>query len=371
MTDYYELLGVSKQASRDEIKKAYKKLAKKYHPDLNKDNPDAAEKFKEINEAAAVLGDEQKRQQYDQMGHAGFQQSARAGGGAGPGFSGFDFSGFSGGFGDFDDIFEMFTGRGRRRTIRGEDLRYDMSLTLEEAAFGTEKNIKLRKHIPCEECDGKGGKDVQSCTTCSGRGVVMQAKRTPFGVFQTQTTCQQCSGAGQEIKDMCKSCDGEGVQFDTKELDVTIPAGVDTGTRVRVQGEGDAGPRGSQAGDLYLFISVEQHPIFKRQGDDIHLEAPINFATAVFGGEITVPTLDGEAVVKIPKGTQSHTIFRLKGKGAEVLNYRGRGDQYVQLVVETPEKLSKKQEKALKEYAELSDDEPHKSLFSKLKDHFK
>lgn len=364
--DYYEILGVNRDATRDEIKKAYKKLAKKYHPDLN-DGEEAEKKFKEINEAAAVLGDEEKRKQYDSVGHDAFEQAGRGGAG-GFDFSGFDFSGFGG---SFEDIFEMFTGgfggRGRTRQ-RGEDLRYDIELTLLEAADGVEKEITLRKKVPCSTCDGKGGSGIEQCGTCKGHGIVRQTRRTPFGVFQTTGTCPQCNGAGSEFKNPCSTCNTQGTVTDRTNLNVQIPAGVDNGTRVRIPGEGDAGPRKSQPGDLYLFVHVKPHPLFRRDGNDIHLDAPIDFTTAVFGGTITVPTLKGEAKVKIPKGTQTGTKFRLQDKGVPDVRTGRRGSQYVRLKIETPQKLTKKQEKALKEYANLSDTEPHKGLFDKLKE---
>jgi len=370
--DYYKTLGVDKNASRDEIKSAYKRLAKKHHPDLNKDDSSAAEKFKEINEAAAVLGDEEKRQQYDSMGHDAFEHAGR-GGGFNQDFSGFDFSGFQQGGFDFDSIFDMFTGgfSGGRRTRRGDDLRYDVTLTLEEAAEGVAQRISLRKLVVCTSCAGAGGKGQKQCASCHGHGVVRQARRTPFGVFQTQTTCKTCEGSGESFDTLCDTCDGQGRVSKTVQLDVDIPAGVDNGTRVRVSGEGDAGPRGSRAGDLYLFITVKPHPVFQREGNDIVLDAPVSFSTAVFGGEITVPTLSGDANVKIPRGTQSHTMFRLRGKGMPNVHGHGHGDAYVRVMLETPEKLTKKQEQALKEYADLVDNEPHMGLFKKLKEKLK
>jgi molecular chaperone DnaJ len=361
--DYYETLGVSKSASKEEIKKAYKQLAKKYHPDLNKD-AGAADKFKEINEAAAVLADDKKREQYDNMGHSAFEQRGRQAGG-----QEYDFT--QGGF-DFDDIFDFFTGGGSRRTHRGDDLRYDIELTLEEAAFGTKQRINVPKHVVCDECSGKGGKDVQTCTTCRGQGVVRQARQTPFGVFQTSGPCRACGGTGNLVKNVCRKCDGDGVVQASKTIEVSIPAGVDDGTRLRVSGEGNAGPQGSQAGDLYLFISVEQHPVFQRKGVDISVDVPITFTLAVFGGEIEVPTLDGKSKLKVPKTTQTHTIFRLRDKGVPEVHGRGRGDQYVRVVIQTPEKLTKRQEQALKQFAGDGDDDVRlqKSLFEKLKDTF-
>lgn len=371
--DYYDTLGVQRNASKDDIKKAYKSLAKKYHPDLNKD-AGATEKFKEINEAASVLGDEKKREQYDRLGHDAFQHSSR---GQGPRPGDFDFNQYGGFSGDedfFENIFDMFTGGGSRgpRTMRGDDLRYDLEISLEEAAFGVKKKLPLRKHAKCDDCEGKGGKDVVQCHTCHGRGMVQQARRTPFGIFQSTMPCRQCGGTGKEIKHVCSVCDGDGVVTASKTIEVNIPAGVDNGTRVRVPGEGNAGPRGSAAGDLYLFITIEEHPVFERRGSDIHLDAPISFGTAVFGGEIEVPTLDGRAKLKIPGGTQTHTVFRLRDKGITELQGSGRGDEYVRVIIRTPEKLNRKQEELLRKFAEESGEDAklQKGLFGKIKDKF-
>jgi len=366
--DYYHILGVEKGASKDEIKKAYKTLAKKYHPDLNHEES-AAEKFKEVNEAASVLGDDKKREQYDAVGHAAFQQSSRGGGRP----EGFDYNQFHGDF-DFGDIFDMFFSGGARgpRTLRGDDLRYDLELTLEEAAFGAKKKVNLTKYDRCSSCKGRGGDKTETCSACHGQGMVRQARRTPFGVFQSTGPCGTCGGTGQTVKHICKDCDGEGIEHTRKTVEVTIPAGVDDGTRVRVSGEGNAGPRGSPAGDLYIFLSVEPHDVFERKGFDIHVDVPISFAQAVLGAEIEVPTLDGRSRLKVPKGTQTHTVFRLREKGVPVLQSHSRGDQYVRVVVVTPEKLTKKQEQALREFSgERSDDEKlQKGLFAKLKDKF-
>jgi molecular chaperone DnaJ len=362
--DYYEILGVPRTATKEEIKKAYKTLAKKHHPDLNKEEG-SSDKFKEINEAAAVLGDDKKRADYDAMGHNAFHQRSRNG--AQPEY---DFSGMRGDF-DFGDIFDAFFGGGQRgpRTVRGDDLRYDIELTLEEAAFGVKKKIRLRKHERCTECKGKGGKDVETCSTCHGQGMVRQARRTPFGVFQTAGPCPQCGGTGQHIKHICRECGGEGILDTDKSIEVSIPAGVDEGTRVRVPGEGNAGPRGTTYGDLYLFISIDEHPVFTRKGYDIHVDVPISFPMAVLGGEIEVPTLDGKSKLKIPKSTQTHTVFRLRDKGVTELHTNGRGDQYVRVVIQTPEKLTKAQEKALRDFGG-DDAKLQKGLFSKLKESF-
>jgi len=377
--DYYETLGVGRGASREEIKKAYKRLAKKYHPDVNKDDPDAEKKFKEINEAAAILGDEEKRRQYDAMGHDAFAQGAR--GGAGAGFNGFDFSGFSTGA-NFDDIFEnlddifgfgsAFGGRRSSRS-RGADLRYDLRITLEEAAFGAKRRISIRKRSVCSVCKGSGGKRVESCATCHGTGYVRQTRRTPFGMFQTKSACPSCGGSGTVILEPCPACDGSGTVLESKELEVEIPAGVEDGSRLRIPGEGEAAGHGGRAGDLYIFISVKPHPVFERHGNDIYLEAPITFSQATFGAEIELPTLDGKAKLKIPAGTQSGTLFRLRGKGVGSLHGRGRGDQLVRVSVVTPKRLTKNQERLLKELAEEFGDPsaPQKGLFARLKDHLR
>ncbi len=361
--DYYDILGVSRSASKEEIKKAYKKLAKKYHPDLNKDNPEAEKKFKEANEAASILGDEKKRQQYDNMGHDAFRSGAQSGG-----FNQ-DFSGF----GDVNDIFDMFFGGGfggsrRPRKPRGEDLRTDITITLEEAAKGVKKNIKIRKRARCKECNGKGGSRVETCPTCGGHGVVKQQKRTPFGVFQSTGVCPECRGEGEIVKDICSSCDGAGTKAETKTLQIDIPAGIENNSQLRVSGEGDAIARG-QSGDLYIFVTVEKHPVFERKGDDIFLDVPITFAQAVLGDTIEVPILSGKAKVKVPSGTQSHTTLRLREKGMPSIHGM-YGDQLVRIIIDTPKKINKQQEKALQEFEEASNEKnPISSLFGKLKDY--
>lgn len=373
MTDYYKTLGVSKDATRDEIKKAYKRLAKKYHPDLNKDDPDAEQKFKEVNEAASILGDEEKRRQYDSVGHDAFTKGARGSSG------GYDFNGFDfGGNMDFGDIFETFFGGGfggrrSKRQRRGADLRYDLTITLEEAAFGIKKRIHLKKLDRCTRCNGSGGTKVEDCATCHGSGYVRQTQRTPFGLFQTTGACPDCHGNGKRIIELCPECHGKGALLKSKELEVEIPAGIEHGSRLRVPGEGEAGGPGAPPGDLYLFISVEEHPFFERHGDDIHLESPISFFQAVFGAEIEVPTLNGKALLTIPAGTQSGTMFRLRNKGLGHLHNRGNGDLLITVQVETPTKLTRKQKKLLEALAEEFGDPaaPQKSLFEQLKEYLK
>tara|TARA_Y100000310_G_C20634404_1_gene790410 strand:+ start:179 stop:1258 length:1080 start_codon:yes stop_codon:yes gene_type:complete len=348
--DYYEILGVSKDASREDIKKAYKKLAKKYHPDLNKEGG-AAEKFKEVSEAAAVLGDDTKRQQYDQYGEAG----AEAGG-----FGGFDYSDFTSsdaGF-NFDDIFESFFGgsRKRRRRQRGSDLRYDLDIELEEAADGVTKTITVPRLETCENCDGSGAEsedDIETCDDCGGRGQVQRSQRTPFGLFQTTATCRKCNGEGRQITKNCSKCSGDGVVKETRKIDVKIPEGADNGTHLRIGGGGESVKNG-ESGDLYIVLRVKDHKMFDREGDDLNIRIPIPFTIAAMGDEIEVPTLEGKASLKIPAGTQSNTIFRMRGKGMPNINGRGNGDQNVEIVVEVPKKLNKKQKDILKQFSKES-----------------
>ena len=353
--DYYKLLGVKKEATKEEIKKAYKKLAKKYHPDLNKDSS-AAEKFKEINEAAAVLADPQKRQQYDQFGTADFGQ-----GSGGQGFSGFDFRDFAGQGFDFENIFEnLFSGMGfggrrrpQRQNRRGRDLVFDMNITLEEAAKGVKKKIEIDKLVECEKCKGTGaekGSSMKTCEQCNGTGVSRQTRQTPFGIFQTQTTCRKCAGRGEYIEEPCLECSGQGRYEQEVEVEVKIPAGVDEGTQVRLKGEGEAGFQGSSAGDLYLRLHVKPHKVFERQGKELYINAPLPFTTACLGGELEVPTLDGKTKIKIPAGTQSGVIFRIKDKGLPDLQGYGQGSLNVEVHIEVPKKLNKKQKELLKEF---------------------
>ncbi len=367
--DYYKILGVDKGASKQEIKKAYKKLAKKYHPDLNKDNPKASEKFKEINEAAAVLGDDKKREQYDRFGKTGEGFS---------GFEGFDFSnfgGFGGGFEDFGDIFDAFFGGSRRsgRNNRGSDLRYELSITLEEAATGVKKKISVPRYETCDKCGGSGAKsssDIKVCPDCNGSGYVRKAQRTPFGVFSTTGQCSRCHGEGRIISEKCNVCHGSGRVEKTRKIEVDIPAGVETGSQLRISGQGEAGVHGGMPGDLYIYIHVQKHPVFERHGDHILLDIPISFVQAVFGDEIEVPTLKGKAKMVIPPGTKTHTTFRLKGEGMPSLRRRYRGDELVKVKIQTPKRLSKRQKELLMEFAKESkeDVQPKKGFFSKLMD---
>ncbi|MEM4260170.1 MAG: molecular chaperone DnaJ [Candidatus Woesearchaeota archaeon] len=368
--DYYEILGVKRNASKEEIKTAYKNLAKKYHPDINKSD-NAQEKFKEINEAASVLLDENKRQQYDQYG----SDFLKRGGATYSDYAGFESSGFS----DFEDIFENFFGgsfenfgfgekRSRNRKARGRDLRYDLEIDLEDVAFGTKKEINITKTEKCDQCDGKGGKQFEPCDNCEGHGQIRQTRRTPFGLFQTTTMCNKCKGSGQIPKKKCEICGGDGVVEKSKKLIINIPAGVEEGTQLRVAGEGEAVKNGIN-GDLYVFITVKKHSDFERQGDDIIIKLPISFVDAALGAEIDVPTLKGKAKLTIPRGTQSETIFRMKGKGIPHLRSYGTGDQLVKVTIEVPKHLTKKQIELLKEFDE--EDKKEKGIFERVKKVFK
>lgn len=346
--DYYEVLGVGKDATKDEIKKAYKSLAKKYHPDLNKEDSDAEHKFKEINEAASVLGDENKRKQYDQFG-----TTAEGMGG----FSGFDFSDFvRGGSFDFGSIFDTFFGGGfggARGPPRGSNLGFALDIELKEAAFGTTKKIIVPKLDKCDKCDGEGTQSssgIEECSDCHGSGIQRHERRTPFGYFATTSTCRRCGGRGEIITKPCPECHGEGRMEVRKQINIKIPAGVDDGTKIRVTGEGEAGPAGSTAGDLFVHINVEPHEIFERHGDDIHLNVPISYGQAALGTELEVPTLEGKAKLKIPAGTQTGTVFRMRNHGIKHLGGFGTGSQNVHVVVKTPESLTKKQKELLRQF---------------------
>lgn len=367
--DYYEVLGVSKDASEADIKKAYRKLARKYHPDVNPGDKEAEGKFKEAAEAYDVLSDSQKKARYDQFGHAG--TDPQGGFGAG-GFGGGD---FGGGFGD---IFDMFFGGGGRRQgpQKGDDLRYDLDISFEEAAFGLEKDIKIPRWENCDQCKGTGatpGTDAKTCPTCHGSGQVQFTQNTPFGRFVQSKTCQQCHGEGKIIEKPCKQCQGRGKVRKNKKIHVKIPAGVDTGSRLRISGEGEPGAKGGPPGDLYVFIQVRKHKFFQREGNEVICEMPLSFVQAALGDEIEVPTLDGKVKLKIPEGTQTGTHFRLKGKGIPSLRGYGRGDQHVIVSILTPTKLSEKQKELLKEFAELSGETPQsggKGFFERMKDAF-
>jgi molecular chaperone DnaJ len=342
--DYYEVLGVSKDASERDIKKAYKRLAMKYHPDRTHGDKEKEEQFKEVKEAYEVLNDDQKRAAYDQYGHAAFQQGGQGGGYGG---GGADFGDI---FGDvFGDIFGGGRGRGgQSRARRGSDLRYNMELTLEEAVKGKSTEIKVPTYVSCEPCGGTGAKkgtQPKTCTTCHGHGQVQMRQ----GLFAVQQTCPTCGGKGQIISDPCRSCHGQGRVEKTKTLSVKIPAGVDTGDRIRLSGEGEAGEHGAPAGDLYVQVNVKDHKIFVRDENNLYCEVPISFATAALGGEIEVPTLEGKVKLKIPKETQTGKMFRLRGKGVKSVRSHATGDLMCKVVIETPVNLSPAQADLLRE----------------------
>jgi molecular chaperone DnaJ len=371
--DYYEVLGVNKDASEEEIKKAYRKLAMKYHPDRNPDNPKAEEQFKEAKEAYEMLSDDQKRGAYDSYGHAGVDQNMGAGAG------GFGGAGFGDAFGDiFGDIFGGGRAGGQRNNVyRGADLRYNMEISLEDAAKGTETKIRIPVQSACETCHGTGakaGKSASTCSTCGGHGQV----RMQQGFFSVQQTCPKCHGTGKVIRDedKCGTCHGAGRVKQNKTLSVKIPAGVDEGDRIRLSGEGEAGVNGGPTGDLYVVIHLKPHDIFQRDGGNLHCEMPISFTTAALGGEIEVPTLGGSAKMKIPAETQTGGVFRLKGKGIKPLRQSDHGDLMVHVVVETPVRLTEHQKKLLKEFeastqADAGKHSPkNKSWVDKAKDFF-
>lgn len=340
--DYYEVLGLQKGASEDDIKRAYKRLASKHHPDKNQGSKEAEEKFKEINEAYEVLGDDQKRTAYDQYGHAAFEQGGGAGG-FGGGFGGADFGDM---FGDiFGDIFGG-GGRGRQRVVRGEDLRYDLEISLEEAVKGTTKDIQINTLAHCDSCGGSGaekGSKVETCPHCHGSGRI----RRQQGFFVSESICPTCHGSGKKIEKPCRNCHGEGRVHKKENLSVKIPAGVDTGNQLRLAGKGAAGENGAPAGDLYVVIHVREHNIFKRDGSNLYCEVPISFATAALGGEIEVPTLDGRVKLKIPAETQTGKLFRMRGKGVTSTRSGYAGDLICRIVVETPVNLTSEQKELL------------------------
>ena len=385
--DYYEVLGIGKNATDAEIKSAYRKLAKKYHPDLNPGNKEAEEKFKEVNEANDVLSDPQKRQRYDQFGFAGVDPNYAAANGGGAG-------GFGGGFGgvDLGDIFgdifgggfgggfSGFGGGSSTRTAnvprKGHDIQASVILTFEEAAHGCSKKITINRQDTCPDCGGTGaakGTSPETCPDCGGRGYVVTQQRTPFGVMQSQQPCSHCGGRGTIIRNPCKTCRGTGKTAARKSLEINIPAGIDDDQNIALRGQGDAGSNGGPAGDVIVHVTVKADPMFERDGYDVTIHVPITFSQAVLGDDVEVPTVDGRIVQHIPEGTQSGTKFRLRGQGIQYLNGRGRGDQYVIVDVEIPKKLNRTQREALKAFEDsLKDDnyEKRKGFFKYLKDRF-
>lgn len=370
--DPYQILGVSKTASEDEIKKAYRKLSKEYHPDLNKDKPNASEKFKEINTAYDILGDKQKRAQYDQFGAAGF-----GAGGPGGGFGGFDFSGGGAGAG-FADIFETFFGAGgggggqRQRSYRGQDLEVRISIDFEESIFGADKTIELAKEMKCEPCAGAGvekGSQMVNCGTCHGRGEVTAVKNTILGQVRSSSVCNTCSGAGQVPEKACKTCNGKGSTRGQEQVKIRIPAGVSDGTTLRLSGRGGAGFRGNTAGDLYVQVQVRPSESFERRGENIYTKQKIHVLQALLGDEIQVQTVHGPVTLEIPAGTQPNQQFRVKGKGAPRVNSATVGDHLVTIGVQIPEKMSKDEKTKYEELAQLAKMKlkgKDKGLFSKL-----
>lgn len=377
--DYYEVLGVSKTATEDDLKRAYRTLAKKYHPDLHPNDAEAEARFKEVNEAYEILSDPAKRQKYDQFGFAGVDPNYGAGqGGA---YGGGDFGGF-GGFGDVGDIFESFFGGGFGGTQRsspngprrGQDIKSNLTISFMDACKGTKKQVKVTRMDTCQDCRGTGAKagtSPKTCPDCHGTGTVRVNKRTPLGVFQTTSSCERCGGSGKIIDTPCPSCSGQGRVRSVLNREVEIPAGIDNGQTLRVQGAGNSGVNGGEYGDLNIRVTVQPHEIFEREGFDINTEIPISYAQATLGDEITVPTIDGNVKYTVPAGTQTGTVFRLRGKGVKRLYRTDRGDQYVTVKVEVPRSLSKKQADLLRAFDESLDDRNQankKSFFEKMKD---
>ncbi len=373
--DLYEVLGLQKGASDDEIKKAYRKLAKKYHPDLNPGDKEAEKKMKEVNGAYEVLSDAEKKARYDQYGFAGIDPNY-AGGAGGGGF---------GGFQDFDlgDIFGSMFGGGfggqqtrQNGPRKGENLRITLQLTFEEAVFGCEKSVSVTRNESCKDCGGTGAKkgtSPETCPVCRGSGQVQSTQRTPFGVFSSSSPCQNCKGTGKIIKEPCPSCKGEGRVRKTRTIRVKIPAGIDDGQTISLRGEGNGGTQGGPAGDLYVTVYVKEHKMFKRDGQDIILEMPISFVQAALGATLTVPTVDGKVQYDLPEGTQTGTVFRLRGSGVPSVNGRGRGDQYVKVNVEIPRNLNHEQKELLRKFDEATGDSCYSErggFFKKMKDLF-
>ncbi|MBR1859513.1 MAG: molecular chaperone DnaJ [Selenomonadaceae bacterium] len=382
--DYYEVLGINKNATDDEVKKAYKKLAKKWHPDLNPDNKkEAEEKMKEINEAYDILKDPKKRAQYDQFGHASF-----TGGGGAHGASGFEdiFRNAGSGFGfDMGDIFDTFFGGGQRRgryqsqpgPVQGADLHYNLSIEFEDAAFGKTMTINVPRQEKCNDCDGTGaakGTKPEICPDCHGMGHRNTVTRTPFGSIQTTRPCERCHGTGQIVKMPCSHCHGSGKVNINRDIQLTIPKGVNSGMKIRVKAGGQAGERGGQPGDLFVHVNVKSHPIFKREGSDVYCEVPITFVQAALGATVEAPTIDGKVPLKIPAGLQSGTIQKISGKGIPFLRGEGRGDEFVTVKVLTPQNLTAKQKELLRQFESGIDDKTvhpeKKSFFDKLKGFF-
>ncbi len=371
--DYYEVLGVTKGASDEEIKKAFRKMSKKYHPDLNPGNKEAEEKFKEVNEAYQVLSDADKKSRYDRFGHAGVDPSYGAGG-AGGGFNGAGFD-----FGDiFGDIFGGFGGFGggarRNGPRRGADVRQTVDVSFEEAAFGCAKKINITKQEKCDSCNGTGAKPgtvAETCSHCGGTGQIQTQQRTILGYMTNVTTCPHCHGEGKIIKEPCRDCRGTGKTRKSKTIEINIPAGIDNGQTMQLSGQGEAGDRGGPNGDLLITVRVRPHEIFRREGNDVYISMPISFAQAALGATLTVPTLDGAVEYEIPEGTQTGTRFRVRGKGIPYIRSKNRGDQFVTVNVEVPKNLTQRQKEILMEFDEDKNYKLKKSFTDKMKDFFK
>ena len=380
--DYYEVLGVGKDADAKEIKKAYRKLAMKYHPDKNPGDKDAEEKFKEINEAYEVLSDEEKGSTYDRFGHDGL--NGQGGFGGGQGFGGFGGSGF-GGFEDiFGDIFGSSFGGGfgssssrRRGPKRGADIRQSVTISFEDAAFGKKIKVKINRSEECDECHGSGAKPgttKKTCPTCHGSGTVQSVQRTPFGNIASQRTCSTCNGEGEINESPCNKCHGKGSVRKTKTIEVDIPAGIDDGQMIKLSGQGEVGEKGGPRGDLYIVVNVQKHDIFTREGYDVYIEMPIRFTQAALGDKLEVPTLDGKVSYTLPEGTQTGTVFRLREKGIPKLRSNSRGDQYVKVIIDTPKKLNDEQKELLRKFDESCGNKVHekqRTWKSKIDNFFK
>lgn len=375
--DLYEVLGLQKGATAEEIKRGYRKLAKKYHPDLNPDNKQAEDMMKEVNAAYEILSDDEKKSRYDQFGHAGVDPSYGGGGGG--------YGQYGGGFEDFDigNIFDSFFGGGMNQQARksgprrGEHVQVNISLSFIEAAFGCEKEISLSRVESCTDCDGSGAKrgtSAETCPDCHGTGQVKTAQRTVFGVFQSSSPCSRCRGTGKIIKTPCETCKGAGLVRKARTLTVKIPAGIDNGQTISLRGEGNAGQNGGSAGDVYVTIAVSAHELFKRRGQDVMIDMPVTFVQATLGAELTVPTIDGKITYNMPEGTQPETVFRIRGKGIPNINGRGRGDHFVKVKIEIPKNLSAEQRSVLQKFDDSVGDAHYKEkkgFFDKMKDLFK
>ena len=362
--DYYEVLGVTKGASKDDVKAAYRKLAMKHHPDMNKDNPKVAEeKFKELSEAYEVLADDEKRSRYDQFGHEGVQSTFRTGGFDWSDFTHYnDISDIFGGFGGFGfggSIFDQFFGRTvQRGPQEGRSLRYDIEITIEDAAKGVEKELKIPHSVACKACGGRGAKqgDIKTCPTCNGSGQVQRGQKRGYTSFVTITNCPTCRGSGKQVLKKCAECEGAGVTPTTSTIKVSVPKGAEEGMRLRIRGAGEASHTGGPQGDLYIVVHLAEHPVFDRDGNNLWVEAQITFAQAALGAEIQVPTLDGTALVTVPPGTQTDTVFRLKGRGMPDLRGHSDGDEYVKVIVVTPTKLSPQQKDLMRQFGQSTGD---------------